>query len=407
MIRYHVGIDAGKRKHHACVHDILEDRYTKITPFTVDRQGFERFLLFLRRQCPAEEIIVGIETSGPYSLTIGYFLMKHGYTVVELNPFQASQFRKSQGKKAKTDQVDAQSLADFIAVGSSKLLTLGDPIRENLRELTRFRVDLVTDRNSEVNRLQETITIVFPELGSLLASLDSPSALHLLSTYPGPGALAEAGVEAVSACLATASHGRLGSPPQAEAIVGAARTTVGMLGRERALALKLEILAQVILSINSHIQRVEANIEEMFHELSYNTHDFPVGGVQSLAGILAEIDDIRRFPTIKQFLSHFGWCPQTFQSGGFQLAHPRMSHAGNRYVRRMVWMLAILAVNTVPAYKDFLRRRTAAGKKKMHTIVAVGRKILSVIYAVLKTGIPYNPEGGASHSNPCPVLTSL
>ena len=84
-----------------------------------------------------------------------------------------------------------------------------------------------------------------------------------------------------------------------------------------------------------------------------------------------------------------------------------MSHSGNRYVRRIVWMLADMEVKTVPAYRDYLRRRTAAGKKKMHTIVAVGRKILSVIYAVLKTGRPYTPEGGASHSSPCPALTSL
>jgi hypothetical protein len=29
LIRYHVGIDVGKNKHHACVYDIVEDRYTK------------------------------------------------------------------------------------------------------------------------------------------------------------------------------------------------------------------------------------------------------------------------------------------------------------------------------------------------------------------------------------------
>ena len=47
MIRYHVGIDVGKSKHHACVLDTIENRYTKVFPFTVDRQDFERFLLFL------------------------------------------------------------------------------------------------------------------------------------------------------------------------------------------------------------------------------------------------------------------------------------------------------------------------------------------------------------------------
>jgi transposase len=96
-----------------CVHDTIEDRYSKVFPFTVDRQDFERFLLFLRRQGPNEEVIVGVEASGPYALTIGHFLLDYGYTIVELNPFQASQFRKAQGKKAKTDRIDARSLAAF------------------------------------------------------------------------------------------------------------------------------------------------------------------------------------------------------------------------------------------------------------------------------------------------------
>jgi transposase len=287
--------------------------------------------------------------------------------------------------------VDARSLAAFLAVGSYKPLAQGDPLRENLRELTRFRADLVKDRTCQVNRLQETIAIAFPELDAHLASLDSPTVLALLVAYPGPQALTEAGTQAVSASLAEASRGRLGSA-QAEAIIRAAGTTIGLLQRQRALALKLEVLAQGILSINARLQRVEAAIEELFHQLPYDSSYFPVGSVQSLASILAEIEDIHRFPTLKQFLSHFGWCPQTFQTGGFRLEHPRMSHSGNRYVRRMVWMLAVLAVKTVPAYRNYLQRRSEVGKKKMHTIVAVGRKLLSVIYAVLKTGRPYTPD---------------
>jgi hypothetical protein len=84
-----------------------------------------------------------------------------------------------------------------------------------------------------------------------------------------------------------------------------------------------------------------------------------------------------------------------------------MSHAGNRYVRRLIWMLAITACKTVPAYRDYLMKRTAAGKKKMHTIVAIGRKLLSVIYAVLKTGKPYVHQGGILQNSPCQALTSI
>ncbi len=396
MARYHVGIDVGKTRHHACVHDTQADTYSKVFSFSVDRPGFQGLLAFLERQASQEELLVGVEASGPYALTISYFLLEAGYQVVELNPCQASQFRKAQGKKAKTDRVDARSLAAFLGVGSFKPLSLADPLLENLRDLTRFRADLLQDRTRQLNRLQENLALSFPELASHLASFGSPTVLALLATYPGPQALVAAGTEQISAFLVQHSRGRLG-PTQAQAILTPAATTVGLLRRQRALELKLELLAQSILTLNAQLERVEAEIQELFGQLPYDPTDFPVGGVQALATILSEIQDIHRFPTLKQFLSHLGWCPKTFQSGSFRLEHPRrcpepaegMSHAGNPYVRRMIWMLAIQAVKSVPAYKEYFQQRTAAGKKKMHSIVAVGRKLLSVIYAILKTGRPY------------------
>jgi transposase len=393
-----VGIDVSKARHHACVHDTQADTYSKVFSFSVDRAGFEGLLAFLESQASQEEVLVGVEASGPYALTISYFLLEGGYQVVELNPYQASQFRKAQGKKAKTDRVDARSLAAFLGVGSYKPLSLADPLLENLRELTRFRADLLQDRTRQLNRLQENLALSFPELASHLASFSSPTVLALLATYPSPQALVAAGVEEVRDFLVQHSRGRLG-PPQAQAILTAAATTVGLLRRQRVLGLKLELLAQSIRSLNAQLARVEAEIQELFGQLPYDPSDFPVGGVQALAAILSEIQDIHRFPTLKQFLSHLGWCPKTFQSGSFRLEHPRrcpepaegMSHAGNPYVRRMVWMLAIQAVRSVPAYREYFQQRTAAGKKKMHSIVAVGRKLLSVIYAILKTGRPYQP----------------
>jgi hypothetical protein len=55
-------------------------------------------------------------------------------------------------------------------------------------------------------------------------------------------------------------------------------------------------------------------------------------------------------------------------------------------------MLSISAIRTVPRYHAYFLRRVEAGKPKMHVIVAIGRKLLSVFYAILKTGIPYDPN---------------
>jgi hypothetical protein len=69
-----------------------------------------------------------------------------------------------------------------------------------------------------------------------------------------------------------------------------------------------------------------------------------------------------------------------------------MSHAGNKYVRRVTWMLSIVAVRTVPRYRAYFQRRVTEGKPKMHVLVAVGRKLLSTFYAILKRGVSYNPN---------------
>ena len=106
---------------------------------------------------------------------------------------------------------------------------------------------------------------------------------------------------------------------------------------------------------------------------------------------MAESGDVRRFPTAKQFLAHFGWCPADAQSGQYKQAHPRLARAGNRHVRRLIWMLAIAAVRYPGPFRTYLERRTAAGKNKMHSLVAIGRKLLTIIYSILKTGRPYDP----------------
>ena len=154
----------------------------------------------------------------------------------------------------------------------------------------------------------------------------------------------------------------------------------------------MSIIGERLLSLQAAIDRVEKEITNLFHKLLYEAEDFPVGQIPSLATIISEIGDIHRFATFKQFLSHFGWCPQRFQTGNYRLEHPRMSHAGNTHVRKAIWMLSRGAIRLVPRYCAYFERRVKEGKSKMHILVAVGCKLLSLFYAILKRGIPYDPD---------------
>jgi transposase len=165
----------------------------------------------------------------------------------------------------------------------------------------------------------------------------------------------------------------------ARRIVEAAQNTVGVVQKQPALGIKISILAKRIASLQSTIRELERQITALFNSLPCKPQGFPLGRAPTLATIISEIGDVHRFPTLKKFLSHLGWCPQSFQ-------------AGNKHVRRLVWMLSVLAVRMVPRYREYFQRRVREGKGKMHILVAVGRKLLSVLYAMLKRGVPYDPN---------------
>jgi hypothetical protein len=54
-------------------------------------------------------------------------------------------------------------------------------------------------------------------------------------------------------------------------------------------------------------------------------------------------------------------------------------------------MLAIHVISRPGPFQEYFQRRTVIGKHKMDSVVAVGRKLLTTIYAILKTGRPYDP----------------
>ena len=396
-LKYHVGVDVSKDKHKVCIRNLSQDSYSGVSSISVNRQGFEKFLSTLEKLSQnKEDFIIGIEATGNYGITLAYFLLAQGYKVVEINPYRANQFRKAQGKKAKSDRIDARSLATLLSLENHKSLSLPDPVLDNLRELTRFRADMVKDRTSLVNQLREALSTLFPELAAIFSQLDSPTCLSLLIAYPGPGYISRAGETKVAESLRIASRGRIGEA-LAKTLVEIAQDSVGVVQRQSALALRVSILGERIVALAGAIEKVEKEIADLFHKLPYKPEDFPVGNITSLAALISEIEDINHFPTLKQFLSHFGWCPQSLQSGSYRLEHPRMSHAGNKYVRRLIWMLSIVAVRTIPRYRTYFERRVAKGKSKMHILVAVGRKLLSVFYAILKKGVPYNPNWEVNH----------
>src|ERR671938_1651701 len=226
MQRIAVGVDAGKRTHRVAAYDPAAGTVVGQGSFPVSRVGFDQLVLFLHEHASEEaEVLVGIEATGHYHVTLVEFLLERGYAVVLVNPYQAAQFRRSQGSKAKTDRIDARALARFVAVNGLRALSPTDARLVGLREVTRFRADLVGQRTTALNALQGALDLAFPELLAIFKQPGSRTVLSLLEAFPTAAAVASASEQQLSRGLRQAGAGRP-RHGQGAALLEAARSSV-------------------------------------------------------------------------------------------------------------------------------------------------------------------------------------
>lgn len=114
-------------------------------------------------------------------------------------------------------------------------------------------------------------------------------------------------------------------------------------------------------------------------------------GAVTAATLLAEFTAIDQYPSAKAAAADTGVTPSHFESGTSVRRRPRMSKMGNANLRAALYWPAITAMTHCPAFKAFADRLAARGKPKKVIIGAVMRKLVHVIYGVLKHQTPYDP----------------
>jgi len=114
-------------------------------------------------------------------------------------------------------------------------------------------------------------------------------------------------------------------------------------------------------------------------------------GEKTAIELVTHIKDIDRFDNAKNLASYSGLVPQIQQSGS-SLNRSSLSKMGNVNLRKCLYMPAINSMAYNPVLKSFadnLRKRGIAGKK---IVAAVMRKLIHLVYAILKSGKPFDPE---------------
>jgi transposase len=158
----------------------------------------------------------------------------------------------------------------------------------------------------------------------------------------------------------------------------------------QSLQVVLEALETQIAAIDQQITAHLAAHTELRTNLALLTAIVGIGAVTA-AKLLAEFAAIEHYESAKAAAADTGVTPSHYESGTSVRRRPRMSKMGNANLRAALYWPAITAMRRCPAFKTFAERLAARGKPKKVIIGAVMRKLVHIIYGVLKHRTPYDP----------------
>lgn len=385
-----VGIDVAKDKHDCFILNSEGEVLADVFTIPNNAEGFETLLQTIRRcSRPGNKIKVGLEATGHYSYNILGFLLNNGLATFVINPLHTNLYRKSLSlRKTKTDRIDARTIATMLMSDVNlKSYTDISYHNEELKSLTRYRFDKVRQRAKLKTSVSRLVCILFPELEKLVPTIHMASVYALLSEFPGAQQVASAHLTHLKTLLAEHSKGRYGRDRAIE-IRDAARASIGSKMPAKSMELKHTI--RLIRELDTEIDEVEKEISSIMDDIHSPITTIPGMGLRMGAMILAEVGDFSSFRSPDQVLAYAGMSPSTYQSGQLTNCYAHMEKRGSKYLRYAIFNATKYVCIWDPVFSAYLEKKRAEGKHYNVAISHAAKKLVRLIFAMERSGIPYH-----------------
>jgi transposase len=292
----------------------------------------------------------------------------------------------------KTDAKDAAIIADQARMRRDlQPLRPGEEIAVDLRILTARRTDLVADRTRAINRLRAQLLEYFPALERAFDYSHSKAALTVLTGYQTPDALRHLGAVRLEAWLRKRKAHNAAAV--AATAIEAANAQHTIVAGQQIAAVMVARLAKEVMALDTEIGDTETMIEDRFrrHRHAEIIVSMPGFGTTLAAEFLAATGgDMTAFDSVNRLAGVSGLAPVPRDSGRISgnLKRPR------RYDRRLLracYLSAQIAIRTDPASRTYYDRKRAEGKTHTQAVIALARRRLNVLWAMLRDHAVYQP----------------
>jgi transposase len=313
----YIGVDISKNDFLACFNEL-----DKPIKFSNSNVGLTQFFNHLEATgCTQDETVIGVESTGAYSLPLAIIGIRKNYVIKIINPIITKSYLGSSIRKVKTDKADARLIRTSLIEGAGEDFkdTTEEVVFKNLIRQRYFLVKLKAElilKQQDIILKEEYLKITISNINSELKEIIAKKIIYL--------------EQQLSACL----------PEQ-------------------------QVLLQSI----------------------------PGVGKITAMTFVTEIGDITKFSSPKKLVGFVGIDSKMKQSGTSLNIRGHISKRGNRLIRKTLYVAALTAIQKPCLFRDFYEKKLSEGKAKNVCIVGVMRKMIHVIYAVLKRQSPFGEKG--------------
>jgi transposase len=161
-IKYVCGIDIGSQSCAGCICRPDKSLVVKPTAFANTKDGWNVLLDKLSHlDALPGEILIGMEATARYSENLYHALEQRGYQLCLLHPGQTHQFHQRQGLRAKTDRLDAVTIARVLLSGEARAGYIPNELIATYRELVRLHSQLSEQAARYQNQIHALVVVLF------------------------------------------------------------------------------------------------------------------------------------------------------------------------------------------------------------------------------------------------------
>lgn len=378
-----VGVDAGKDFHWVVVigaeGEVLLSR-------RVENEEADLVAL-VKEVTAAKEPTWAVDQPGGTATLLLAVLWERNQRVLYVPGIAVDRARDGFRGESKTDARDARLIAEQARMRRDlSALRPSDELLAELQLLVAHRRDLVADQTRAITRLRDALLALFPGLERAL-DFRAKGPLVLVARYQTPRAVRRAGRKRIEAYLK--GRGVRGAAALAEAAVSAAgaQSTTLVPAEDLASRIVSELAGQA-LSLKERLASLDRELEERFstHPSAEILTSLP--GMGTLLGaefLVAAGDDMAAFASADHLAAYAGLVPAAHDSGR-RTGNNRRMRGGNKVLKRVFYQSAFASLRTNGASRAFYDRKRDAGKRHHQALIALARRRVNVLWAMLRDG---------------------